>query len=205
MSKPKKLDLSIDKLAIIASALNENILANKNRSKEEKISTDTLIKDFGINRKDFSETIKDTEIKFNKSTFLYDIPSTLLSNNKVTLIDKKAAIAIKQQSNNKVTPKKNHSQFIMENLPSEFRKIVSLSEEIEEMLTWYQLHKDDSKIIDIPEININRPELEGETTTRSFKTYVKVLDTFAEYCKGKKETQKDLLALALVEFMDKYK
>ena len=37
------------------------------------------------------------------------------------------------------------------------------------------------------------------------KSYASAVDRFAEYCKGKKEMQKDLVALALVELMDKYK
>jgi len=40
---------------------------------------------------------------------------------------------------------------------------------------------------------------------RSFKTYARVLDKFAVFCKSKKEMQKDLIALALVEFMNTYK
>ena len=73
------------------------------------------------------------------------------------------------------------------------------------MLYWYRHHKDDDKIIEIPEININNNNLKGTLMVRSFKTYIKVLDKFALSCKDKKEMQKDLIALALVEFMDRYK
>lgn len=54
------------------------------------------------------------------------------------------------------------------------------------------------------ELNINHPKLSGEILTRSFRTYGSVLDEFAEFCKGKKEQQKDLMALALIEFMERY-
>ena len=85
MSKPKILDLTIEKLKEIAQSINENTAANRTKSKEAKISTDIFIKQFEINRKDFSETIKDTDIKYNKSTFLYDIGEVNLSTTKVNI------------------------------------------------------------------------------------------------------------------------
>ncbi|MBW9150387.1 hypothetical protein K2F40_15615 [Clostridium sp. CM028] len=82
MGEPKKLELTIEKLIEIAIALNENTLANRNRSKEDKISTDKFIRRFDINRKRFSVTIQDTDIKYNKSTFRYDIPDEFIMKNK---------------------------------------------------------------------------------------------------------------------------
>ncbi|GCD13245.1 hypothetical protein [Clostridium tagluense] len=82
MGEPKKLELTIEELIEIAIALNENTIANRTRSKEDKIPTDKLIKGFGINRKNFSVTIQDTDIKYNKSTFLYDIPGEFITKNK---------------------------------------------------------------------------------------------------------------------------
>lgn len=216
MSTPKKLDLPLEKLAEIAQAINENIIANKSRSKQDKIPTDIFIQTFGINRKNFSETIKGTEIKYNKSTFTYDIPQSLCSNNKVTSEDIKPlknekqesnniiTPLVKQQSNNVATPKESN-QIAVKEIPTELRKLMTLSDDIQEMITWYQRHKDDDKIIEVPEININHPRLKGATSTRSFKTYTKVMDDFAKFCKNRKETQKDLVALALVEFMERYK
>lgn len=205
----------MEQLIEIAKALNENILANRTRSKDEKIENDVFIRKFNITRKNFSATIKDTEIKYNQSAGLYDIPGVLPNNYKVTNIDVKPIVKAEQQNNNKVTTidvqPSNYKVtpvnevISLENIPTELQKIMSFSQEIEEMLYWYRRHKDDDNIIEIPEININHRDFEGTTTVRSFKTYTKVLDKFAEYCKGKKETQKDLLALALVEFMEKYK
>jgi len=208
MAASKKIDIPLEKLVAIALAINENTISNKNRSKEEKIPTDKFIRQFGINRKDFSETIKDIEIKYNPSTFLYDIYESLLSNNKVTTLDISQVEDDKQQSNYKVTTIKKIDKTPttnLETIPEELKKVMLLSNELEEMVYWYRKHKDDGLIIDVPEININHSDLEGELTVRSFKTYTRVLDKFADYCKGKKEMQKDLVALALVELMDKYK
>lgn len=212
MGKSKKLDISLEKLVSIALSINENTIANKHKLKEEKISTDKFIQQFNINRKDFSFTIKDTEINYNKSTFLYDVPQVLISNNEITNADTipleeykpksnyKVTIIEKPKSNQKVTPITN-----LKTLPMELQKVINQSADIDEMLSWYKHHKDDDKIIEVPEIDVNHIDLQGELMVRSFKTYAKVLDKFTIFCKGKKEMQKDLIALALVEFMGTYK
>jgi len=212
VGKSKKLDISLEKLVSIALSINENTIANKHKLKEEKISTDKFIQQFNINRKDFSFTIKDTEINYNKSTFLYDVPQVLISNNEVTNTDTipleeykpksnyKVTIIEKPKSNQKVTPITN-----LKTLPMELQKVINQSADIDEMLSWYKHHKDDDKIIEVPEIDVNHIDLQGELMVRSFKTYAKVLDKFTIFCKGKKEMQKDLIALALVEFMGTYK
>jgi hypothetical protein len=41
--------------------------------------------------------------------------------------------------------------------------------------------------------------------SKSFKTYKAVVEEFIEFSKKRKETQKDLVALALIEFIQRYK
>lgn len=43
--------------------------------------------------------------------------------------------------------------------------------------------------------------LDGEIVTRSVRTYKNVLDRFAQYCKDNKLSQKDSIAIALIDFM----
>ena len=43
--------------------------------------------------------------------------------------------------------------------------------------------------------------LDGEIVTRSIRTYKNVLDRFAQYCKDNKLSQKDSIAIALIDFM----
>lgn len=59
-------------------------------------------------------------------------------------------------------------------------------------------------IIEIPKIDLENYDLKGEIGSRSFKTYKYVLDDFKEFCSDRNETQKDLIAMALLEFMKKY-
>lgn len=75
MSKAKKLNLPLSTLIEIAKALNENTIANRSRSQDEKIGNDVFIRQkFDIARKDYIETCKGTPIRYNKYTFLYDLP-----------------------------------------------------------------------------------------------------------------------------------
>ena len=59
-------------------------------------------------------------------------------------------------------------------------------------------------IIEIPKIDLENYDLKGEIGSRSFKTYKYVLDDFKKFCKDRNESQKDLIAMALLEFMKKY-
>ncbi|MBW9146873.1 hypothetical protein K2F40_14910 [Clostridium sp. CM028] len=219
MSNPKKIDLPIKELKKITLAINENTIANKSRSKEDKITTDKFIKQFGINRKNFSETIKDTNIKYNKSTFFYDIGI----NEKVNVLNTKVNLEEVNKSSEKINyskPLKNQEVYrettgsnlketkrIPMNtfgLPSEFKEILSLTGDLKEMLGWYR-KQTNTNIIELPELNINNPKLSGEVVTRSFKMYKEIAEEFSKFAENKKETQKDLISLALVEFINKYK
>lgn len=219
MSKPIKLDLPIERLKEIAQSINENTLANRSRIKEDKIPTDKFIRQFEINRKDFSETIKDTNIKYNKSTFLYDIESskevlfltTKVNVNEVNKSSEKvnSTKPLKKQESYQQTSQSNSKeiQSIPNNtfkLPNEFKELLSLTGELKEMVGWYR-NQTNTNIIELPEININIPKLSGEVITRSFKMYKEIAADFSKYADSRKETQKDLISLALLEFMQKYK
>ena len=207
MSKGKKLDLPMEKLIEIASALNNNTLANKNRLKEEKIINDKyILQIFAINRKNFTETIKETNIKYNPKTFLYQWPSESFTSNDCKLSKPKVSII---PINDLSLPKKTEPKQQEVILKKEIIEVVKNAIELEfpELIQIINLYKQNkiSEVIDLPEINIEHPKLTGELFNKSFKTYKGVLNDFVDFCNNRKENQKDLIALSLVEFMDKYK
>ena len=213
MSKPKKLDLEIEKLEEIAQAINENTTANRNKNKDDKISTDIFIRQFGINRKDFSETIKDTNINYNKSTFQYDIGEVNFSTTKVNFKEVNKGNAkvnyskpaekqeIYEGSNSKQIESIQKNTF---QLPNEFKELLSLTGDLKEMVGWYK-KQTSTNIIDVPELNINNSKLEGDVVTRSFKMYKSIAEEFTKFAENRKEKQKDLISLAILEFIDRYK
>ncbi len=222
MGKPKKLDLPYNKLVEIAKAINENTIANRDRSKEEKITTDNFIKQFGINRKDFSETIKDVTIDYNKSTFLYDIRGSkefkFQSNSEVLPHEKQQSNSkvilteieeIQQEflSNAEVMPMKNNTEMVVKKeVLQVIKKAIDIEyPELTEIIEQYKKSQGHKNIIEVPQINLDNKKLQGNVISKSFKSYEGVYDDFIEFCKGRKETQKDLIALAIVEFIEKYK
>lgn len=60
-----------------------------------------------------------------------------------------------------------------------------------------------SMIKNYKEVEVERVELQGKITTRSFRTYEKVVDMFVKYCNDNKLIQKDAIAQAMLEFMEK--
>ena len=84
-----------------------------------------------------------------------------------------------------------------------FLKLVEQQPELEELLKWWRNEKN---IIDIPEIVLNKTEFTGEIMAKTFKTYRDVIDKFLEFCdKHGEYTQRDLVAMALLEYIQKYK
>ena len=69
------------------------------------------------------------------------------------------------------------------------------------------LTQEEIKILKVIAKNYNKMntdyKLEGEIKARSFKTYKNVMDKFVGYCKENKLCQKDCIAIALLDFMNK--
>jgi len=165
MSKAKNLNLSLQELIYIAVAINENTLENKIRLKDEKIPTDKFIRKFGINRKDFSETIKLTEINYNKSTFLYDVPESIKGTE--PLVNKDFNESETLVINKSITKVSN-----IKNIKEEVQEFSNIKIEINEMLEWYRNQKN---IIDveIPIIKVDSQKFKNEQAiTRGVKLYL---------------------------------
>lgn len=215
MSKPKILDLSIDQLEKIAQAINDNTTANRTRNREDKISTDIFIKQFGINRKDFSETIKHTGIKYDRSTFLYNKQLNFFNTEVHKRDTKVAPIELIKNNNNEtlVTPTKyKDSETIVikgETVGTNVGivEFENMKSELVEMLEWYKSQRKKENIIDIdiPIISIDKDKLNEIAATRGFKIYPKVIAEFKDFCKQNSQyNMQDLMAMALIEYIDKY-
>lgn len=77
-----------------------------------------------------------------------------------------------------------------------------------EMLEWYKCQRLKENIIEIemPLISIDKERLTEQAVTRGFKIYPSIVTQFKEFCKENSQfTMQDLMATALIEYMDKYK
>ncbi|NEZ73674.1 hypothetical protein EXM36_18740 [Clostridium botulinum] len=149
------------------------------------------------------ETLKEPKSNYDETI------NKLGSNSKVTLngLDNKESKFIEIKGIEEVLPKapKVTTPLVLE----EFQNMKSDIEMIKDQINLlFDKYREDEfrkeHIIEVPKIDLENYDLQGEIGSRSFKTYKYVLDEFKEFCKKRNESQKDLIAIALLEFIQKY-
>ncbi|KGM95577.1 HTH domain-containing protein [Clostridium phage CWou-2020a] len=94
---------------------------------------------------------------------------------------------------------KNNIKITYDN--KDIEKLALKADSILGMLTWWE-NRDVKNNIDISRLNSCSPK----TETRSFNVNKEVLNSFVSYCKRHKEyRQIDLISIALLDFLEKYK
>lgn len=87
------------------------------------------------------------------------------------------------------------------------QETIKSNNKMKSVLEEHFLTQEEIKILKIIAKNYNKMNidynLEGEIKARSFKTYKNVVDKFVAYCKENKLCQKDCIAIALLDFMNK--
>ncbi|MFV3031581.1 hypothetical protein [Clostridium botulinum] len=82
-------------------------------------------------------------------------------------------------------------------------KMIEVSSDIKEMLEWYNKQKN---IIEPAELKIDSNKLIGEIKTTTVRLYGNVWKDFREFMEQYKEFKSmDIVSMALIEFMEKYK
>ena len=83
--------------------------------------------------------------------------------------------------------------------------IIEKHDNIQEMLEWYNNQKNVIEV-DLNELKINSDKLHGEIKTTTVRLYNEVWEGFRSFMEGYKEYKSmDLISMALVEYMDRYK
>jgi len=147
--------------------------------------------------------IQTNEISKPKEYSKKDIIKEQYPKGNITVIPLKSNL----QNTSKVVSSKEYSHsntlVVSADKTETFLKLVEQQPELEELLKWWRNEKN---IIDIPEIVLNKTEFTGEIMAKTFKTYRNVIDKFLEFCdKHGEYTQRDLVAMALLEYLQKYK
>lgn len=204
MGDPRKLDLNFEELVKIAKAINKNILDNRLRKKEDKISTDHFIRQqFNIARKDFSFTCKDYDIKYDPTTCLYEIP-----NYNATVMPSDAIVSQKECAAATNQHHKSNAGEINSPIDIENTKTV------EALLL---------QLIDLVKGKQNKVEPVGAELSSSVmhltsnnkkddvkshcnKVYEPIYQEFKKVCDSYQEfLNQDLFSLALLDFINKYR
>ncbi|WP_039241252.1 hypothetical protein [Clostridium botulinum] len=166
-----------------------------------------LCKEIQIGRSTVRKRFKEQEYEFDK-----DLNKYILSYSKVDDI----TLSAQGTSNTNVNKSYNDNLYITkeikENRVAEqecaydvtdttLDKLYKNTDDILKMLEWWK-NKSIKNSIDISRLNnyINK------TKTRSFNINIDILDKFVSYCNKHKEYQQtDLISIALLDFLDKYK
>ncbi|BDR65720.1 DUF4250 family protein [Clostridium tetani] len=90
-----------------------------------------------------------------------------------------------------------------EHIREKLVNIIDSYDNIQAMLKWFENQKN---IIEVQEINIDTDKLIGDVKTTTVRLYSKVWDDFRKFMKDYPEYKSmDLVSMALVEYMNKYK
>lgn len=135
-----------------------------------------------------------------KTEYIYNNSETVVNSNRITAVNNKKTKVI----NESITFDKE--QFTA--LTKEIQELKNFKDDVYEMLLWYKNQRNKELIIDIesPSISINKSKFIGKAYTKGLKVYPSVIDEFKSFCDEYKEfKQQDLLAMAIIEYMEKYK
>lgn len=153
---------------------------------------------FHIDRHDFSLTIKDTDIQYNKITHLYDIEKCHTNNenksNFITnVIPKKHANSDNCKSNTISYDKCIQKlDYLVENF-DELKKIIGTYNEKLDVLN--------NKLL----IDVNDLRKQGDAKPACFRIYKNIYADFRKFVKKNKEYKSmDIVSVALLEYMEKY-
>lgn len=164
-----------------------------NKMLEQGNSVKVIRETLGIGEKNFQKQIKELGYKYNQKIKQYEKieAQTITSQSK-------------DYSNNTGVINKND---IVSNLDiKKLSEIVNYYDDLKELLTWFKNKEYENSIIEV--IQDNRIEIDLATDEAKRTTILvnkKIYDDFNMFCNKHKEyDKKDLLSMALLEYMQKY-
>ena len=177
------VDININELVNYVNEKMKNGLSMTQIEKEMKVGKDTLRKKLNRNNFRYDKNLKKyvcvtNETQINMSTKYLTENS---NNTNITQSVYQKDIREKNNSNKNNSNKNNKNELFTEEEITILKKIV-------------KNHK----------LSTSDIVLDGEIVTRSVRTYKNVLIKFSKYCKDNKLSQKDSIATALKDFMEKY-
>lgn len=162
-----------------------NLVEEVNNQLKEGKSITEIEKEFGFGKDTLRKKLRKLNYKFDRKHKLYVLD--IENNTKTTDNTKNKVINnthnIKNNTNNK----------------NESRRAITIFNEneiktLKEMIKIYE-----NKKIEIENVDYENSKI----VVRSFRSYEKILDTFASFCKQNELNQKDAIATALSDFMKK--
>lgn len=191
----------LDRIAFDNMKVLDQINYINNKLKEGYSLTKTC-ETIGINRKTISK-------RFAKENYIFDKAANIyMESNYKSMTKVKSNDNTSHKSNTIVVNKdKKNLQSIQDfnKIKNDLLELINNKHEILQMLKDY---KSNTKIIEVPLLDINTlpGEMQKYITTKTIKVYEPIYSLFDELCKNYNSIKKqDLISLALYEFISKYK
>lgn len=166
-------------------------------------TTSQIVKEYNLAKNTVGDTFRRNGYVVDKITGQYVINSS--EHVKVTQNQHKPNIVLddKKEKLENILPeeiKENLLQMI-----AWYKKQRETEEEREEIFEWIKKNMKNKDLIEVPEITIDKQQLTGDVKTRSFTIYSEVLQKFNDFCLEQPYSKQDLLSMALLEYIDRYK
>ncbi|MCY6372800.1 hypothetical protein [Clostridium ganghwense] len=166
-------------------------------------TTAQIIKEYNLAKNTLGDTFRRNGYASDKSVGQYVINSSQHVN--ITQNQHKPNIIVE---NKKEIHKNIFPEEIKENLLQMiewYKKQKEKEDEREQIFEWIKKNMQNKDLIEVPEITIDKQQLRGEVKTRSFTIYSDVLQKFNNFCSNQPYSKQDLLSMALLEYIDRYK
>lgn len=167
------MSIEMNEIVILVNKKLSEGLSTAQIEKEMKLGKDTLRKRLNRANYKYNSQLKQYELQYNTSV--------------VESVITRREACITQDSNTK----KTQSVITQKNTNVTHEKLTFTEDEIKILKMIASNHKKVSSDYNF----------KGEVASRSVRTYKKVLEDFAKYCKDNNLSQKECLAIALVNFM----
>lgn len=198
--------------------MNKVIFNKMEIEKQVKYINNELLKGCSLKNISLSLGISKSTIKerFFKIGFIFDLDKrqyikhkeniNVMQNENIKFIEQ----SNKAKKNNKVLHYKYNDEYNFDkdkfndkNINKKVFEIVNKYENILEMLEWFNKQKN---IIEPMELKIDNSKLSGEVKTTTIRIYIDIWNNFKSFSDDFKEYKiMDLISMALIEFMEKYK
>lgn len=178
----------------------------------------------GIQRKTIRIRFKKINYEFNKEQNKYICNTNVLQNHKENKIEEEYkcntnVLQDKIKKNNNIEYKcitnvekenikeeyKENTIVLQDSIKKDLFQIIEAKEDLFKMMQWFKNQQVYDRVIEIPELKIDKDKFKGEVKVTTIRVYSEIKDKFQKFARKFPEFKsQDLYSQALLEFIMKY-
>lgn len=100
---------------------------------------------------------------------------------------------------------KENTLVLQDNIKNDLFEIINAKEDIFKLIKWFHKIESEEKIIEVPELKIDKAKFSGDVKVTTIRIYSGIKDKFQDFIKKFPEFKsQDIYTEALLEFIEKY-